>query len=130
MFSPEFSIQTSFYGSCFHHFAQIYIPVIFSILPSVYPSILKTSPVVQWLRLCTSTAAAWIWSLVGERRSYKPNSATSKKSIPQTIPYLTITLRFIIYLGIPLLTFSLILTMLKRIPCHPYLYTRSTISMG
>ena len=36
--------------------------------------VIGTSLVAQWLGLHTSTAGAWVQSLVGELRSYKPHS--------------------------------------------------------
>ena len=41
--------------------------------------ILGTSLAVQWLRCYTSTAGAWVWSLVGELRSPIPHGQRRKK---------------------------------------------------
>ena len=47
----------------------------------------------------------WGTKVLQGKQCAHPLPPRQKKSIHETIPYLTITQRFIIYLGIPLLTF-------------------------
>ena len=48
--------------------------------PSIYNThTIRTSLVVQWLRLSASTAGAWIWSLVRELRNALVQQKNLKK---------------------------------------------------
>ena len=44
----------------------------------------EDSLAVQWLGLCTSTAGAWVQSLVWELRSYKPQGVAKINNSPPT----------------------------------------------
>lgn len=138
MFSPEFSIQASFYGSCFH---QIYIwwniwtalsIIYFSNLfpyfhPSIHPSWnFPSGPTVKTLHFyCRSMGLI----LVGRQTSYKANSV-HPQIYPSNHPLFNNHITFHNLFMNSLLTVFHSFNNVKGMPCHPYLYTRSTISMG
>ena len=51
---------------------------------------LETSLVVQWLRICASTAEGMVAPLVRELRSGMPPGAAKKKKVIQLIWYITL----------------------------------------